>query len=153
MRPQRVPMVCAACGLQMLVKPSDLKTKRYCSRRCMYAHRAIKPSSIEALRRSAAALWRPLSERVERMVDRTDGCWIWTGHVGKRGYGTVMGERRKPLLAHRVMYEKYVGPIPDGLQLDHLCRNRKCVNPKHLEPVTTQENTRRGWVARRQVVA
>ena len=72
-----------------------------------------------------------------------DGCWEWIGAKTRKGYGTwnLAGSRRP---AHRVMYEKHRGPIPDGLQIDHLCRKRDCVNPDHMEPVTTKENTLRG---------
>jgi hypothetical protein len=69
------------------------------------------------------------------------GCWIWTGYVISSGYGQF-GKRTR---AHRYVYELLVGPIPDGLILDHLCRVRRCVNPDHLEPVTMAENTRRGY--------
>ena len=70
------------------------------------------------------------------------GCWLWLGGVNE-GYGRVR-VGRKQAMAHRVMYEREVGPIPKGLTLDHLCRVRSCVNPAHLEPVTTRENTLRG---------
>jgi hypothetical protein len=71
-----------------------------------------------------------------------DGCWEWTAarHNG-HGFFNVGG---RTTTAHRVSYEQIVGPIPDGLQLDHLCRNRGCVNPMHLEPVTCGENLARG---------
>ena len=70
-------------------------------------------------------------------------CWIWQLATDEDGYGktTLNGV---PQMAHRVYYERYVGPIPNGLLLDHLCRVRCCVNPEHLEPVDTLENTRRG---------
>lgn len=73
-------------------------------------------------------------------VEWTPGCWPWLGYLQpSAGYG--MHGRR---LAHRVAYELAVGPIPQGLELDHLCRNRGCVNPAHLEPVTHRTNALRG---------
>lgn len=79
-------------------------------------------------------------------VAKSGDCWIWSGARGTGGYGRfrVAGRTRE---AHRVAYLMLVGPIPDGLQLDHLCRVRSCVNPAHLEPVTSRENTRRGVTA------
>jgi hypothetical protein len=70
-------------------------------------------------------------------------CWVWQWRIGPDGYG-VVHVRRSPRQAHRVIYESHVGPIPAGLDLDHLCRVRACVNPAHLEPVTRAENIRRG---------
>lgn|SRR5215469_7516285 len=65
-------------------------------------------------------------------------CWIWRGSL-RKGYGQILGR-----MAHKVIYEEMIGPVPNGLQLDHLCRNRNCVNPYHLEPVTARENLMRG---------
>ncbi len=83
-------------------------------------------------------------ERFWARVDRSpDGCWLWKGGHFNNGYALISIERR-PKGAHRFAYELLVGPIPDGLQLDHLCRVRGCVNPKHLEPVTPRTNLLRG---------
>lgn len=75
-------------------------------------------------------------------VDEETGCWVWQGALA-RGYGYVRIAGRL-YRAHRAMYEREVGEIPDGLELDHLCRNTACINPEHLEPVTHAENCRRG---------
>jgi hypothetical protein len=90
---------------------------------------------------------RAIVDRLAEFIDISaeTGCWLWTGSVqaGRgAGYGrlTVDGGRK---LAHRVSYEHLVEPIPAGLQLDHLCTVRNCINPDHLEPVTQQENLRR----------
>lgn len=72
-----------------------------------------------------------------------DGCWQWMGAQNGNGYGRLRVDGRAAL-AHRVAYEVLVGPIPEGLQTDHTCRNRGCVNPDHLEPVTQRENILRG---------
>lgn len=76
-------------------------------------------------------------------------CWIWTGSTHPKGYGqfgscveSIDGEESRR--AHRIAYTLMVAPIPEGLELDHLCRVRPCVNPTHLEPVTHAENVRRG---------
>ena len=84
-------------------------------------------------------------ERFWAKVDRRDEdeCWPWTGYV-TAGYGRFYPTRRKGVKAHRYAYELLIGPIPAGLHLDHLCRNKLCMNPQHLEPVTLVENVMRG---------
>lgn len=71
-----------------------------------------------------------------------DGCWQWTAALNSKGYGSFNIDKVGKS-THRVVYELLVGPIPDGLQLDHLCRNKRCCNPAHLDPVTAAENARR----------
>jgi hypothetical protein len=79
------------------------------------------------------------------MPEPMSGCWIWIGAIGKGGYGNISyWKEKKTYRAHRLIYQILVGPIPQGLELDHLCRNRRCVNPAHLEPVTRLENLLRG---------
>lgn len=82
--------------------------------------------------------------RLARKVEQADsGCWLWRASKDPCGYGQVWWETR-PHKAHRVVYTLAFGPIPDGMELDHLCKVRHCVNPAHLEPVTHQENLLRG---------
>ena len=91
----------------------------------------------------------PAEERILLHTDRSGDCWLWTACIGDSGYGrmTIAGQARSSLYAHRVSYETFVGEIAVGMQIDHLCRVRSCVNPFHLEQVTPQENVRRGMSA------
>lgn len=99
-------------------------------------------------KRHGDALWvRPtMEDRFWSKVDKTETCWLWTACKTRKGYGMFrLGGTDVP--AHRFAYELLVGPIPKGLQLDHLCMSKACVRPDHLEPVTAQENTRRALAA------
>jgi hypothetical protein len=126
------PRTCPECGTAFTV-PFARRQKRFCSRRCAaIMHNRTRPP-------------RPLAERVASFwsrVDKTETCWLWTGAKSVRGYG-VAGQRPSRL-AHRVAYEYLVGQIPEGLDLDHLCRVLACVNPDHLEPVPHRINVLRG---------
>lgn len=89
---------------------------------------------------------RPLEERLwEKVIKHPGGCWEWTGTV-VNGYGQIRrgGKDLPKAKTHRVSYELAYGPIPDGLTIDHLCRNQICVNPAHLEAVDIRENILRG---------
>jgi hypothetical protein len=93
---------------------------------------------------------------MQRALDKIEfepnsGCWLWAGAIDVNGYGRL--RRRtgvkgcyKNYAAHRYVYEALVGKIPEGLDLDHLCRVHCCVNPQHLEPVTRSENIKRGLI-------
>jgi hypothetical protein len=83
--------------------------------------------------------------RFRTKVSLGDGCWEWTGARSRSGYGYFGMGGHAAYRSARVAYESEIGPIPVGLELDHLCRNRACVRPEHLEPVTNRVNTLRGF--------
>lgn len=87
----------------------------------------------------------PMRQRIEGLSVPVpeSGCWLWLGSIDQCGYGK-MGARNGETLAHRNSYREFVGPIPQGLEIDHLCKVRCCVNPLHLQVVTHQQNVARG---------
>ena len=93
-----------------------------------------------------------LKERFWQGVDRRglDECWVWQRSTNPQGYGLIRVGERKKVGVHRLSYEIHVGPIPEGMVVDHLCRNRACVNPYHLEVVTNRVNVLRGLGASAQ---
>jgi len=102
--------------------------------------------SAERIKLTTLGRWglKSVKQRFQEKVyvDFDSGCWLWTAAQDGHGYGQMNVDGR-PEKAYRVAYRLYVGEIPAGLSLDHLCRNRICVAPEHLEPVTLAENTRR----------
>lgn len=119
-------------------------TKGYCRR---HYQRLLKHGDVTVIRQ---ARWRETSwDRAKSKILVDDqGCWVWTGTRSPLGYGQLR-LNYKLYSAHRWVYEQLVGTIPEGLELDHLCRNPPCCNPSHLEPVTHRENILRGsgWAA------
>jgi hypothetical protein len=124
-------------------------------KRCGVCKKLLGPSVMQG--RPRPDLATPLKERFDAKwkLDTRSGCWVWQAASKGHGYGAIwvtsgtgVGQQ---MLAHRVGYELYIGPVPDGMQLDHRCRNRACVNPAHLEPVTCEQNLKRSprtWATR-----
>jgi hypothetical protein len=132
---------CARCGA-----PLNRHQRTYCSGECYHTSSRTDYDAPEY----AAATWkRMLGNR--RIVE--SGCWEWTATLQTNGYGRTSW-RGVPRFTHRVAYEITNGPIPDGLVIDHLCRNRACFNPDHLEAVSHRTNLLRGetQTARRAAV-
>ncbi len=122
---------CRQCGGRIAGVPSEVGRRRYCGKGC----------AAEALRGDIAKVLQRYT------LEPSSECWLWTGSK-RGGYGRLRLSATGSVEAHRASYEYHVGPIAEGLVIDHLCRNRACINPAHLEPVTNRENIRRGMAGR-----
>lgn len=125
-------LTCSIAGCE-----SPRRTRGWCGK---HYGRWLRHGDPEAVLRVKGDV---LGQLARHFQIQPDGCWRWTGAKNERGYGRVT-IAKVAAYAHRAAYTEAVGPIPDGLHLDHLCRNPSCINPDHLEPVTPLENTRRG---------
>ncbi len=128
----------SSCSVDGCTKP--LFAKGWCSPHYTRNRRYGNPLTL----RSGRGL--PEEERFWMRVDASGPCWLWTGAITKSGYGNfrLSGNHGPVVVAHRYAWENLVGPLEPGIQLDHLCRVRNCVNPDHLEPVTGRTNVLRG---------
>jgi len=89
----------------------------------------------------------PLARFWSKVSIQDNGCWLWLGYLNNKGYGKL-SVNLQPVYAHRFAFEQFRGPIPPDKEIDHTCRNHACVNPRHMDIVTTKENGDRGRVAR-----
>ena len=133
----------STCSVDDCARPS--LTRGWCKMHYLRWWRNGDPL-VATTRTDAARFWAK--------VDRSggpDACWLWTGNITPDGYATFTVDDRL-VRAHRFAYELQVGPIPDRLVIDHLCRNRACQNARHMEPVTNAENIRRGHSGRHNAI-
>ena len=145
----RIPRKGTTCSVNGCEREADA-SRGWCNPHYLRWMRHGDPEAGYASRAAA-----PAPVRFWAKVDKSDGCWLWTGACDRKGYGRFRAETGESVAAHRWVYEQEVGPIPEGLEIDHLCHSntscvaglgclhRKCVNPAHLEPVTHAENLAR----------
>lgn len=145
--PSSVRRACERCGGEFVARAADVKRgrARFCGHNCASASIA-GPKLTDA----ASRFWPKVDTNGAIPEHRPDlgPCWLWTASLNNHGYGRFkFGSRRdgssREVSAHVWAYLDAVGPVPPGLELDHLCRVTRCVRPSHLEPVTHRENTLR----------
>jgi hypothetical protein len=141
-RPRAEERPCRYCG--QLFRPTFEQLHDgvgiYCSRRCAGKAGPHQSRSI------ADRFWEKVNKdgAIPENCPALGQCWLWLGARIPKGYGTIGDENSDTIYAHRAGYEIQVGPIPEGLVLDHLCRNPSCVRGTHLQAVTQRENYLRG---------
>lgn len=140
---------CPECGKSFWVVPSDLKNNRgkTCSQSCSNKHRWNDPNFLKRYANPKRRDRVYISNTMRMIKLMPNGCWQWTGYVHPSGY-VFRSTGKRSIPAHREFYRIYRGTIKENLTVDHLCRNRICMNPCHLEAVSQVENNRRGKMAR-----
>lgn len=142
-----IPSICVECGERFFVQPAIAAKGggKYCGQVCQVSARSVP---------AADRFWTKVNKDgpVPSYAPDLGPCWLWTASVKPHGYGQFAITEDQIRGAHQFSYTTVVGPVPDGLQLDHLCRVRHCVRPAHLEPVTGAENVRRAVEARKRLL-
>jgi ribosomal protein L37E len=133
---------CAGCD-----SPARNNTSPYCEKHYARWRRHGNPDIALKDHTPAAERWKTCYVETPGPLDTP--CWIWTGRGQRDGYGLISnGAAHTSIPAHKFVYELKVGPVPDGLELDHLCEIKRCIRPEHVEPVTNGENQLRAARAR-----
>lgn len=134
-------VLCPKCGLPRKLAVSTYKDSRRDKKGICVS--CARKQNFLLIKHPGVYPRKPLMERFWAMVEKTDNCWLWKGSLSRDGYGlsSITGNTVR---AHRLAFEWAKGVIPKGMTIDHLCRNRACVNPDHLEIVTNRDNILRG---------